>query len=277
MHKILVPTDFSPHALAAFDAAVSISRKTGAAVHLYHVVEVPDVAGMQEIMARHTASDTEILAAADEQLRSLVKSEAYRDTGATYAIDFGTPYRNICSRAEEESFDLIVAGSHGMGQLETIMFGSTAQKIINHARCPVLTVPESTACFAPSNIIYGTGIPVGQACGEEVLELFSSVYNAMVHLVRVSTKTHFETTRQSKTLMAGLAESIGLQQYTINCYNDESIEEGLLHFAEDAGADLLCMPTHGKTEFMHLLRKSVAGAVMKESPIPVLTCRIPET
>ncbi|MBM3422049.1 MAG: universal stress protein [Chlorobi bacterium] len=273
MKKILVSTDFSPHALAACDAAVSLSRRTGASVHLCHVVEVPDAADMQDSISRHKASGSETMTSADERLRNIVKSESYRDTGVTCSIDFGIPYKCICDKAEKESYDLIVTGSRGMGRLETIVFGSTAQKIVSHAHCPVLITHDNTTCFAPSNIVFGTGAPALQVCGEEMLRLFASVYNAMVHFVRVSTKTHFETSRQSKALMAALGDTIGLQQYTISCYNDESIEAGLRHFAEDYGADLIFMPTHGRTGLRHLLRKSVAATVAKTSDIPVLTCR----
>lgn len=276
MKKILVSTDFSPNALAAFDAAVSLSRRTGASVHLCHVVEVPDAAGIQNSLSPHKVSSSETLVSADERLRNLIKNESYSDTGATCSIDFGIPYKNICDKAKKESYDLIVTGSRGMGRLETIVFGSTAQKIVSHAHCPVLIIHDNTTCFAPSNIVFGTGAPALQVCGEETLRLFASAYNAMVHFVRVSTKTHFETSRQSKAIMAALAETIGLQQYTISCYNDESIEEGLLHFAEDSGADLIFMPTHGRTGLRHPLRKSVAGTVARVSGIPVLTCRIPD-
>ncbi len=274
MKKILVSTDFSPHALAAFDAAVSLSRRTGASVHLCHVVEVPDSAGMQNSLSRHKTYGSETLVSADERLRNLVKSESYSDTGATCSIDFGIPFKCVCEKAEKESYDLIVTGSRGMGRLETIVFGSTVQKIVSHAHCPVLIIHENTTSFAPSHIVFGTCAPALQVCGEETLRLFASVYNAMVHFVRVSTKTHFETSRQSKALMAALAETIGLQQYTVSCYNDESIEDGLLHFAEDSGAELIFMPTHGRTGLRHLLRKNVAGTVAKRSDIPVLTCRI---
>jgi nucleotide-binding universal stress UspA family protein len=276
MDKILVPTDFSPHALAAFDAAVSISRKTGASVQLFHVIEVPDSTDIQKTIVRSTPGDCETLTAIDERLRSLVTNEAYRDTCATYSIDFGIPYQQICGKAKNESFDLIVTGSHGIGRLEAIMFGSTAQKVVSHARCPVLIIHESATCFAPSNIAFGTGIPAGEACGRDTLELFATLYNATVHLVRVSTKAKFETARQSKTILAAMAKTFGLQQYTINSYNDECVESGLLHFAEDSGADLIFIPTHGKTELRHLLRKSVAGAMTMISCIPVLTCRIPD-
>lgn len=276
MKNILVPTDFSTHANAALDTAVSIARKTGALVHLYHVIELPDIAGMQEIMARREAGGEETPVAADSRLHNLVGDEACSDIHASYSLDYGTPWKNITGKAEEEGFDMVVIGSHGMSRIDKIVFGSTTAQVIRHAHCPVLAVHDTICCFSPSNIVFGAGVPAKKTEGLDALKSFTSLYNATLHLVKVSTREYFECSRQSRTLMESFADLNGLRQYTVNCYNDESIGDGILHFAEDIGADMLCMPIHGASGLSRLVRKSLAEKVEEQVVIPVLTCRLPE-
>ncbi len=277
MKNILVPTDFSSHAMAAFETAVSLSRRTGAQVRLYHVIEVPEIAEMHELMAWRESGENGSMESADGMLRQLVTNEAYNDIRPVYSIDYGTPHKSISAKAAEEGFDLVVIGSHGVSRIDKIIFGSTTEKVIRNTLCPVLTINDTISCFLPSTIVFCAGIPAEQACGLETVKSIALLYDAVIHIVKVSTPEHFETTRESRMAMKTLAETNKLPHYTLNHYNDRSIEEGLKHFSEDISADLICMPTHGTSGIRHLFRKSVTGNMTRQIAIPVLTCRIPET
>lgn len=277
MKNILVPTDFSSHAMAAFETAVSLSRRTGAQVYLYHVIEVPEVAEMHELMAWRESGGEGSMESADGMLRQLVMNEAYHDIRPVYSIDYGTPHKCISAKAAGEGFDLVVIGSHGMSRIDKIIFGSTTEKVIRNTLCPVLTINDTISCFQPSTIVFCAGIAAEQACGLETVKSISLLYNAVIHIVKVSTPEHFETTRQSRMAMKTFVETNKLAEYTLNHYNDRSVEEGLKHFSEDINADMLCMPTHGSSGIRHLFRKSVTGSVTGQIAIPVLTCRIPGT
>ena len=52
----------------------------------------------------------------------------------------GIPYEEISRFAEENKIDLIVIGTHGRTGLDRMLFGSTAEQVVRHAPCPVLTV-----------------------------------------------------------------------------------------------------------------------------------------
>jgi len=276
MNNILVPTDFSAHAQAAFETAVSIARRTGALVHLYHVMDIPDIPGMREIMARRNPAGSEASETADSALHQLVRSETYRDIGASCSIDYGTPWKAITGKAEGDGFDLVVIGSHGMKRLEKIVFGSTTEQVIRHSICPVLTVQDTLCCFSPASIVLGAERSRENTCCIDAARSFASHYNATMHLVKVSTPDHFINTRQARMEMEFLARENGIGEYSVNCYNDESMQEGLLHFAEDIGADLLCMTTRVTSELARLYRTTMGRNTTTEVAIPILTCRVPE-
>ena len=54
----------------------------------------------------------------------------------------GPPSEVICWLAQERECDLIIMGTHGRTGLRHLLFGSTAEYVLQHARCPVLTIRQ---------------------------------------------------------------------------------------------------------------------------------------
>lgn len=274
MKKILVPTDFSDQALYALEAAACIARKSNAELHLYHVIEVPDYPEITDIIAYRTLGSTDVLEEIEKKLAQTADCDQCSDIEVTYSVDFDTPYEKISRKATDGQFDLIVTGSHGRQGLNKILVGSTAEKVIQHAPCLVLTIKEPVSYFSPSNIVFGSNFYGEIAEGFSALLDFADLYDATLHLLKVNTRSHFETSRYSRQLMESFAEEQKLSNYTINIYNDDSEEEGILHFARDMQADLICVPTHGKTGLSHLIGGSIAESVSEHAYRPVLTYKI---
>ena len=274
MKKILVPTDFSDQASYALEAAACIARKSNAELHLYHVIEVPDYPEITDIIAYRTLGSTDVLEEIEKKLAQTAGCDQCSDIEVTYSVDFDTPYEKISRKAADGQFDLIVTGSHGRQGLNKILVGSTAEKVIQHAPCLVLTIKEPVSYFSPSNIVFGSNFYGEIAEGFFALLDFADLYDATLHLLKVNTRSHFETSRYSRQLMESFAEEQKLSNYTINIYNDDSEEEGILHFARDMQADLICVPTHGKTGLSHLIGGSIAESVSEHAYRPVLTYKI---
>jgi hypothetical protein len=103
----------------------------------------------------------------------------------------------------------------------------------------------------------------------------ADTYGASLHLLSISTKAHFENTRRATMLMKTFAAANAIVDYTVNSYNDESEEEGILHFAEDIQADLLCIPLHAKTGISRLFSGNIATTISQQATLPVMTCKVP--
>ena len=61
---------------------------------------------------------------------------------ATYAVVEGKSHEEIKNYAEKKRIDLIIMTNHGMGALEHMLIGSTAERVVRVAKCPVLTIHE---------------------------------------------------------------------------------------------------------------------------------------
>jgi nucleotide-binding universal stress UspA family protein len=132
--QILVATDFSDSAEAAFGVAVQYARALHARVHLLHIFSVDEV----EV--------TRLLADA--------VAEAGPDVEVTVAGVGGDPAEEILRYAVGHPIDLIVVGTHGRSGVSRLLLGSVADRVVRGARCPVLVVPapRELATPAPSGV-----------------------------------------------------------------------------------------------------------------------------
>lgn len=73
-------------------------------------------------------------------MKALISHEIGRRVEASYVVRTGNPYHEILEEADEQGVDLIVVATHGHSGVEHMLFGSTADRIVRHARCPVLTI-----------------------------------------------------------------------------------------------------------------------------------------
>jgi nucleotide-binding universal stress UspA family protein len=145
---ILVPTDFSEDAQAALTAARDCLALAGAGtrvilLHVYHVPAEYRSYGPSSTFVKLT----EELA---ERFRSRLDELAgpLRDPDHEVEVECvqGIPPEVIVRRAEELGADLIAMGTHGRSGMAHLLLGSTAERVVQHARCPVLTVrrPEGS-------------------------------------------------------------------------------------------------------------------------------------
>lgn len=131
----LVPTDFSENAEHALDLAAKLVEPTGA-ITLLHVIEVP-VAFSGELAADFARDlDKRAAATLDEEIGRVKRTTA---TPITARSRLGYPgVQTLATLDDDLSVDLVVMGSHGRTGIKRVLLGSVAEKVVRHARCPVL-------------------------------------------------------------------------------------------------------------------------------------------
>lgn len=143
VRRILLPTDFSGCANYALPYAAAIARAVNATVICVNVVEpiVPAVGytGMAEAMPIAEMSE-QMEDSAERELPDVMRCEDLRGLKVEEVIGHGDAAAEIVRVADEQEVDLIVISSHGRTGLGRIIFGSTAEAVVRHARCPVLVV-----------------------------------------------------------------------------------------------------------------------------------------
>jgi universal stress protein A len=161
--RILVPTDFSETADAAFAYAQTLAAPFGASLHLVHVFSDPYVlsAYAPDVYAEVPAVlREEALRQVDDEL----KKRAWKnDTGVPIitATAIGLTARELVRYATDHAIDLIVMGTHGRHGIARYLLGSVAEHIVRIAPCPVLTVRGPAANAGHHDTNDATGVLVG--------------------------------------------------------------------------------------------------------------------
>lgn len=277
MKNILVPTDFSKPSISALETAVELAKRSGARVTLLHVVEQV-VAESYTISGEGRPDETEekiftsaLIRKSRQQLTKLVMDPRYKNVTVEGELKLGNPYHGIRSIITEQKPDLVVMGTRGNSSLERMIIGTNTERVVRTMDCPVLTVQKKPFRFDFKNIVYATNMSEEEESFTRVVKKTQEMFKSTVHLVRINTPSDFQRDRSVKQYMRQYARRLGLKNFTINVFSDLSPEEGIIYFSDEVGADMICMATHGRTGFAHVLAGSVAEDVVTHSRRPVLT------
>ena len=144
--KILVATDFSDCSVEACAYALSLARKFDASLHVLHVINEPvDLRGFYVPHISFEQLEKEIADGAASMLATFCKDNLQEFSNYTTAVATGVPYEEITRIAQEQDTSLIVIGTHGRSGLDHLIFGSTAERVVRSAPCPVLTIRLANA------------------------------------------------------------------------------------------------------------------------------------
>ena len=145
LQALLVATDFSECAAAAFQMARKLAQRFDAKIILLHVVNQRLV----EQMANHLQVEPETLVPefrerAQQQLGEFLKRVKPGNLEVESMVAVGLPFQEIAVVARDLAVDLVAMGGYGRGgrgPIEEVFFGSTAEKVVRLLPCPVLCVP----------------------------------------------------------------------------------------------------------------------------------------
>jgi universal stress protein A len=139
--KILTAIDFSENSESAFDYALILATQFDAELTIIHVINEPvDLRGFYVPHISFEQLEKEIEESAVKMMATFCSERLGTFTNYKTEIVTGIPYDEITATAAKINASLIVIGTHGRTGLDRILFGSTAERVVRSAACPVLTV-----------------------------------------------------------------------------------------------------------------------------------------
>lgn len=140
--SILVPLDFSLPSKQALDYAVVVARQFKAKLTLLHVVEPVATADFAASFPL-VMEDDKLMAAAKNELEGMLKAARVpRGIVEKVLVRFGRSFHEITEAARTRKADLIIISTHGYTGLKHALLGSTTERVVRHATCPVLVVRQ---------------------------------------------------------------------------------------------------------------------------------------
>jgi nucleotide-binding universal stress UspA family protein len=292
--KVLVPTDFSAASIHSLQYAIGVCREMGATLSLVHVVPTLFPADSSHIGA--VVEEKRMVKEAKLFLENFREKEIPQSIAGSNVILTGSPWHEITELAATDKFDLIVIGTHGHTALQHLWLGSTAENVVRHAPCAVLTVREQQiAVFMPGeNPIHARKILVPTDFSElsnkavEKAVALAQRFNAKIDLVHVLEPAPYpefgyvhipmkegglrkEAEGQFEKLRARIPALAELVNYTPVRTGNAPYE--IVQTARQLNSDLIVIGTHGRTGIKRLALGSTAEKVVRHAPCPVLVLR----
>lgn len=276
MKRILVPIDFSVQAEYAAKAAVNIAKLTNAKIYLLHMLELPT--GVVDPSSFGSSNNTPtallFLKRAYEKFENFKKQPFFEGVEMEDSVLFHKAYDGIIDECEKNNIDLIVMGSKGTSGLEEMLVGSNTEKVVRNSKVPVIVVKKEIANFKIENIVFASNFNLDAKVTFQKILNFTSIFNAQLHLLKINTIHNFETTKQSSDAIRAFINDFDLENYTLNIYNDISVESGVLNFAKVIDADAILLNTHGRRGLAHLFNGSISEDLANHAKLPVVTFKI---
>jgi len=285
IRTILVPLDLSEESFRALEFALPLAKHFDATVHLVYVYE---------------SGAAPLLWPDAELARSVAEKVEYRFGAGPRTQDchirLGKPFQEIIATAAELKADLIVIATHGQSGFKHLTLGSTTEKIIRHARCPVLAVREATRgpikTAAEGIVLQKILVPIDfSKCareGAKYASVFATAVGADLLLMHVihppdympvegaMAGPHWPQLIDTARLdaedkldeMVNFLPLVGISaetQVAIGAPVDKLVEE-----TARPDIDMVITSTHGYTGLRHALLGSVAEQLVRTARCPVL-------
>jgi len=300
VRKILATTDFSDESRAGTTYAMNLAERFGANVILLNVVEpLPAMGGVEAFPLLPTQS--ELTKKARVQLKGIARRGSERGLPVTASVRTGKPFRAIIAAAGESATDLIVMATHGYTGVDHLLIGSTAERVVRHAPCSVLTVPAHaktrrgarTPPFKLTRVL--VPIDFSETCKAALpwATFLAASFDSEVILFNVTEKfpidylmgaeltNHVITPLMKQAeealqrMAADLKSSTGVTASVV--VRDGTPYKEICHAAKELHADLIALTTHGYTGLKHFWLGSTAERVVRHARCPVLVVRDKKT
>ncbi|MEW6302423.1 MAG: universal stress protein [Verrucomicrobiota bacterium] len=138
LKRILVPVDFSESSLHAVRYARDFARHFDATILLLHAVEPPAAAAYDDSVRFHRYME-DVEETACRKLEQLADEELKGGQVLQFVRD-GVPVKVITEVADEQHADVIIVATHGHSGLKHLLLGGVTEKVVRHAKCPVVVV-----------------------------------------------------------------------------------------------------------------------------------------
>lgn len=276
MKKILVPIDFSEKSKFASKMAAKIAKKSDSIVYLLHMIELPS--GIIDMGSGSNFSIPEsmlYLRKVKERILEFKNQFFNKKIEVHYSIKFQHPHQGILKYADKIEADLIVMGSKGHSDFEEILIGSNTEKVVRTAKVPVIVVKKDSEKFKMKNLVFASNFKNtdDKVVFKKFLD-FAHHFKSEIHLLKVNTPSQFENTQEATKKIKDFIADFDLPKFSINIYNDASVEKGILDFSKDINADIIALSTHGRSGLSHLFSASVTKTLSKKAMKPILTIKI---
>lgn len=281
MKRIIVPTDFSPEAGYALEVAKEVaSHLESSEIILVNIVETPSSGGFSSMgdNSAVTMDDLYTLRLIEktrDDMMELIAQPQFRSLDIKIKIKVQDHDKSIAEEICAVHGDMIIMGSEGVSGIEEYLMGSTAEKVVRLASCPVITIKTKPQNFRISNMIYVSTFNEESSSIQQLKDL-QDAFAAQIHLLFINKNKNREAAASARERMERFAIKNHLQNFTINIEEGSYNEQSITRFASNINADVIAMPSDSKKGFMHFIMGSITDDLVNHSKTMTFTFNLKE-
>lgn len=276
MKKILVPTDFSDQAENALKVAAQLAKKYDAEIFLLHMLELP-----LELIDPTNGDQTQnlpesifFMKLAHQRFDDVLSRPYLEGLKVHETVHFHEAFEGIMQVSKEHDCDIIIMGSHGASGFKEMFIGSNTEKVVRTSEIPVLVIKNEHQDFKVDNFIYATDFKKENLRAFKKAVKFAQEFDAAIHLLYVNTANNFLTSKEIEERMDNFVAEANYSDFSLNVYNDTSVERGILNFAKKIPNCLMGISTHGRKGLSHFFNGSISEDLVNHAKSPVVTFQI---
>ncbi len=280
--KILVPTDFSDTSLQALDHAIYVAKLNKATITLIHVFEsaFPHLKSLQypdSVYTNLATYEKEILKQGKDRLNKLVEKIRKKNSITINAVmSTGWIKEDIIQTSEKIKADIIIMGTHGVKGVRELIIGSNTFRVVNEAKCPVLSIRDNGRKPGIKNIVLPFRDKPHSREKVDYAIRMGEIFGATIHVLGIDTdedKEHYKKIELEAKQIKGIVEKHGLT-CNIKVKSSSYLSDKVLKYASKKNADLIViMSDLDRMNISEFFMGPFSQQIVNHSPIPVLSIR----
>jgi nucleotide-binding universal stress UspA family protein len=281
VRRILVPTDFSRHAMDALEYAVFLGGRFNADIVVLHVDEF----AVSPLGVRHDTNEAVLAyqrrkaAFLEEQFALIRRSVEGRPVRLRTEVQQGRAYKVIVEESERRDYDMVVIATRGLTHLSSYLIGSTAERVVRLSRQPVLSIQQASKFNARiDSVLCPTDFsPAGNVAISYALSI-ARLNHATLYLQYIAELERPEPEEQIRRRIPDLKEHHPrAAEVNVEVVLDRDVEpsNSIIRFADDRDVGVIVMSTHGRKGLRRVFIGNTTAEVVRQSSRPVLTVTHP--
>ncbi|HJW28947.1 MAG TPA: universal stress protein [Saprospiraceae bacterium] len=274
--KILFPTDFSNAADNAFVYALKLAERLQASIQVIHVYEVLEVHSwieesmdMTQLNEKITLGEFEKYKEQIELLKRIAVENQLGEIDINYTMKESSEIvQAIVDEANASQADMIVIGTTGAHGIKELFFGTIASKVMEHAKCPVLVVPDTATYRGIQKMALTLQYKHGELDLIEKAITMAHQFHAQLHCLHVDVYDPEKIKHRKEEYEQAFAHDPGVSFHT---HYDLDTEKGILDYMKAQNMDVIIMRMEHQSLLKEIFSQSLAKRIAYHSEIPLIT------
>lgn len=274
--RILATTDFSETSIKAIRQAAYMAQKTGAILHLMHVIDkhYESFSIIDPLLFNHTFYD-KFIEKATEKINQLAEEFKQEYDVKIYThIVVGTISEEILSTARSLHIDLIVMGTHGYKPLESLIIGSNAYRVLSKSKKPVMVLSEEAEKSSIQKILMPISTHVVSRYKVDYTLSLAKKFNADVNCLIVIGQNEQEEESKMRVVAKQIEKEAERYNVNLETYLKNNVQNGvrtIIDFAKEHKNDLIVLMDEDDAQGTGIFFNILSQQIIHHSPVPVLS------